>query len=151
MALILHVHASAYAKESTVEVLLKAPLDEARFYCIDVVGSQARADISRRLQAHSCYSYHGKIAVDQGFDAAGLQTGIFKLVTFNVCMTTAPREGGALSLAPCSDDLAQKFGWSPSGAISPRGAPNLCLTVAEGAGTPGNGGSPTHLRRKLSL
>jgi hypothetical protein len=80
-----------------------------------------------------------------------LQAGVFKLIYFNVCMTTAPREGGVLSLAPCSDDPAQKFAWLPSGAISPRGAPNLCLTVAQGAGTPGNGGSPTHLRRKLSL
>eukprot|EP01037_Dinobryon_pediforme_P010959 gene10959-11041_t len=149
--IVLLLQASAYAADPALEVVLKAPLDEAQGYCIDVVGSQARANISRPLQAHSCYSYQGRVAVDQGFDGAGLQAGSFRLVYFNVCMTAVPREGGLLGLAACSDDLGQSFAWSPSGAISPRGAAELCVTVTEGSGTPGNGGSPIHLRRRLSL
>jgi hypothetical protein len=151
VAFTLALHTAAYAADTSVEVLLKAPLDEPRGYCIDAVGPQARADISRPLQAHSCYSYQGRVAVDQGFELVRLQAGAFKLIFFNVCMSATPREGSPLMLAPCTDDPAQKFVWLPSGAINPRDAPSLCLTVAEGSGVPGNGGSPVHLKRKLSL
>ena len=149
--IIILMHAQAYAADTSVEVLLKMPLDEKRGYCIDVVGSQARADVSRPLQAHSCYSYEGRVAVDQGFDVVQLQADAFRLIHFDLCMSGELREGGLLTLAACSDHPAKKFMWLPSGAISPRNAPNLCVTAADGLGMPGNGGSPVHLRRKLSL
>ena len=151
IAFFLLLQAQAYAADAVAEVLLKALLDEKRGYCIDALGSQTKADISRPLQAHSCYSYQGRVAVDQGFEAIKLKAGAFRLTYFNVCMSGSPREGGILTLAPCSDDPAMKFVWLPSGEIRPRDASYLCITVADGSGMPGNGGSPVHLKRNLSL
>ena len=56
-----------------VEVMLVDKLDEPRGFCLDIVGSQRKATPERGLQAHTCYSYQGKIAVDQGFDGERLK------------------------------------------------------------------------------
>ena len=55
-----------------VEVYLLNQLDDYRGYCIDIKGYKSKAKISKGLQAHTCYSYQGKIAIDQGFDALKL-------------------------------------------------------------------------------
>ena len=34
---------------------------------------ESRAKIERGLQAHTCYSYQGEIAIDQGLDANKLK------------------------------------------------------------------------------
>jgi hypothetical protein len=65
-----------------------------RGFCLDVVGWKQRADPGRGLHAHSCYSYQGQIAVDQGFDAALVRAGTFRLTGFEVCMTLPAEHRG---------------------------------------------------------
>ena len=48
-----------------VEIHLIDLLDEDRGYCLDIKGFKSKAKIDRGLQAHTCYSYQGNIAVDQ--------------------------------------------------------------------------------------
>jgi hypothetical protein len=68
----------------TVEVYLLNQLDDYRGYCIDIKGYKSKARENKGLQAHTCYSYQGKIAVDQGFDELKLTKNQFFLP-----MTTA--------------------------------------------------------------
>ncbi|MDB9998779.1 hypothetical protein OAE14_02600, partial [Alphaproteobacteria bacterium] len=56
-----------------VEIKLINNLDDKRGFCIDIKGHKSRAKIERGLQAHTCYSYQGKIAIDQGLDADRLK------------------------------------------------------------------------------
>ena len=80
------------AVEETVEVYLLNQLDDHRGYCIDIKGYKSKAQVNKGLQAHTCYSYQGKVAVDQGFDALKLTKNQFFLPAFDVCM-------GAVSIA----------------------------------------------------
>ena len=57
-----------------VEIKLIDNLDDKRGFCIDIKGYKSRANIERGLQAHTCYSYQGEIAIDQGLDANKLKT-----------------------------------------------------------------------------
>ena len=52
-----------------VEIKLLDNLDDKRGFCIDIRGHKSKAKIERGLQTHTCYSYQGDIAVEQGFDA----------------------------------------------------------------------------------
>ena len=47
--IIILMHAQAYAADTSVEVLLKTPLDVKRGYCIDVVGLASPHDVIRLL------------------------------------------------------------------------------------------------------
>ena len=51
-----------------VEIYLIETLDEPRGFCLDIKGYKSNANIDNGLQAHTCYSYQGEIAVDQGLD-----------------------------------------------------------------------------------
>ncbi len=135
-----------------VEVVLADKLDDSRGFCLDVIGSKQQAKPERGLQAHTCYSYQGKIAVDQAFDADRLPKGEFRMPTLNVCMTlTSTREGSPLALKRCDGRAEQRFNFQPDGEIIPKADPSLCLTVAGGASRPGGGGRPAHLIRRLTL
>ena len=137
---------------SIVEVALIDKLDEPRGYCLDIVGSQRKATPERGLQAHTCYSYQGAIAVDQGFDRELIRKGEFRLPTFRVCMTLqSVKQGSPLALETCDGRTEQTFELNSAGRIAPRSDATLCLTVAGGAGVPGGGGRPTHLIRKLTV
>ena len=57
------------AEVNLVEIKLLDNLDDKRGFCIDIKGHKSKAKIERGLQAHTCYSYQGDIAVEQGFDA----------------------------------------------------------------------------------
>ena len=52
-----------------VEIYALNQLDEYRGYCLDIKGHKLKARTNKGLQAHTCYSYQGEIAVDQGFDS----------------------------------------------------------------------------------
>jgi len=52
-----------------VEIYALNQLDEYRGYCLDIKGHKLKAKTNKGLQAHTCYSYQGEIAVDQGFDS----------------------------------------------------------------------------------
>jgi hypothetical protein len=147
------VFLSAYSHgNALVEVVLSARLDEPRGYCLDVIGHQANATPARGLQAHSCYSYQGRLGVDQAFDADRMPAGEFQLPWFKVCMSrSALHAGASLRLTACDGSAEQYFTFTSQGQIVPQGAPDLCLTVADGPAMPGGGGHPVHLWRRLTL
>lgn len=135
-----------------VEIVLVDRLDEPRGYCLDVVGSQARATPEKGIHAHTCYSYQGRIAVDQAFDRAQIAAGRFLLPHFSVCLGLGTAAAGStLRLSGCDSAPEQRFELTADGRIVSLAAPSLCLTVADGAGTPGGGGQPVHLLRRLTV
>jgi len=149
VALILPAWAAAPA---TVEIQLRTVLDEPRGYCIDMAGYKERARTDRPLQAHTCYSYQGTIAVDQGVDPQGVGSGRIGFPYFGVCMRAERRRAGAsLGLAECADTPEQRFRFTDAGEIRPHAAPELCVTIAPGPGAAGGGGRPVHLLRALTL
>lgn len=136
---------------SIVEVPLIDKLDEPRGFCLDIVGSQQKANPSRGLQAHTCYSYQGKIAVDQGFDAVGIKSGAFRLPRFEVCMTSTGQTGSPPMLQPCDGTAQQHFRLNSAGRIVPQSETSLCVSVSEAPSVPGARGTPPHLIRRLTL
>jgi hypothetical protein len=52
-----------------VEIYSLNQMDDNRGFCIDIRGHKSKAKVNRGLQAHTCYSYQGEVAVDQGFDS----------------------------------------------------------------------------------
>ena len=58
-----------------VEVVLVDRLDDSRGFCLDILGYKQRAKLDKGLQGHSCYSYQGAIAVDQGSTATPSRRG----------------------------------------------------------------------------
>ena len=142
---------SAHAGE-TVEVLLVERLDDRRGFCLDIRGYKQRAKVDSGLQAHSCYSYQGQIAVDQGFGSDAIKAGRFQMPGFEVCMTAGAAQAGArLGLGKCDGSPAQGFSMTAKGEIVSKGAPKLCVTVAGGESRQGGGGQPVHLIRRLTL
>ena len=138
--------------DGTVEVYLLNHLDDHRGYCIDVKGYKSKAKVNKGLQAHTCYSYQGEVAVDQGFDVLKLTKNQFFLPAFDVCMEAVSVAVSAnLRLSHCRNKGVQKFKWDEKGRIHLISNSKLCLTVAQGQSKKGGGGSPVHLMRNLSL
>jgi hypothetical protein len=135
-----------------VEIYSLDQMDDQRGFCIDIRGHKSKAKIDSGLQAHTCYSYQGSIAVDQGFDSLGLDENKFYLPAFNVCMEAASNTASAsLRLNKCQDEELQKFEWDSNDRINLISNIKLCLTVTQGKSRKGGGGSPVHLIRNLSL
>ena len=63
--------------DDNVEIYLLNQLDDSRGFCIDIRGHKLKAKIDKGLQAHTCYSYQGKIAPDQGFNSLNLSIFTF--------------------------------------------------------------------------
>jgi len=133
-----------------VEIKLLHNLDDKRGFCIDIKGHKFRAKISRGIQAHTCYSYQGEIAVDQGLDANKLKQKQLFFPYFDVCVhPTSSKNPLNLNLLKC--DNTEEFVFSEDNTIRLKNNTNLCLTVAEGNSRKGGGGSPIHLIRNLSM
>jgi hypothetical protein len=133
-----------------VELKLLNNLDDKRGFCIDIKGHKRKAKIIRGIQAHSCYSYQGKIAVDQGLDANKLKQKQLFFPYFDVCVhPTSSKNPLNLNLLKC--DNTEEFVFSEDNTIRLKNNTNLCLTVAEGNSRKGGGGSPIHLIRNLSM
>ena len=133
-----------------VELKLLNNLDDKRGFCIDIKGHKLKAKISRGIQAHSCYSYQGKIAVDQGLDASRLKQKQLFFPYFDVCVhPTSSSNTLKLNLIKCGN--TQEFVFGEDNTIRLKNNKNLCLTVAEGNSRNGGGGSPLHLIRNLSM
>ena len=133
-----------------LEVKLLNNLDDKRGFCIDIKGHKFRAKISRGVQAHTCYSYQGEIAVDQGLDANKLKQKKLFFSYFDVCVhPTSSKNSFNLSLEKCGSK--EEFVFSEDNTIRLKNNTNLCLTVAEGNSRKGGGGSPLHLIRDLSM
>jgi hypothetical protein len=135
-----------------VEIHSLEQMDDQRGFCIDIRGHKSKAKINSGLQAHTCYSYQGSIAVDQGFDSLKLDKGRFYLPAFDVCMEADSNTASAsLRLSKCQDEELQKFEWDNNGRIYLINNMKLCLTIAQGKSRKGGGGSPVHLIRNLSM
>ncbi len=136
-----------------VEIHLIDPIEEDRGYCIDIKGHKSKAKIQRGLQAHTCYSYQGKIAVDQAFDSLSFGENRLYLSVFDVCVRAeSMRAAASLQLERCREgEELQKFGWDDKGRIYVVANPRLCITVAQGEVRKGGGGTRVHLIRNLSL
>jgi hypothetical protein len=135
---------------SIVEIYLLDPLEDSRNFCIDIVGSKASADTQRGLQAHTCYSYQGEIAVDQGFDKNRISEYEFFMPSFEVCMTFNITDND-LALSVCNGSELQKFTFLTNGNIVVNSDPNLCVTADQSGAREGGGGDPVHLIRELKI
>ena len=137
---------------STVEIYLLNPLDESRGYCIDIKGYKSNAKTDQGLQAHTCYSYQGAIAVDQGFDQKKATEKEFFMPGFNVCMAAKNKNNpDDLKLEACSSNELQRFILTNNGNIILEENPDLCVTVSKGNSREGGGGDPVHLIRDLKI
>ena len=138
------------SKVDFVEIKLINNLDDERGFCIDIKGYKFKAKINRGLQAHTCYSYQGEIAVDQGLDANRFKYKQLFFPNFNVCVSsTSSKKPLRLNLIKC--DNTQKFVFGDDNTIRLKNNINLCLTVSKGNSRKGRGGSPLHLIRNLSM
>ena len=87
----------------SVEIYLLNQLDDPRGFCIDIRGHKLKAKIDKGLQAHTCYSYQGKISPDQGFNLLKLTNNQFILPFFNVCMEASSLKASTnLKLGKCN-------------------------------------------------
>lgn len=135
-----------------VEVRLASLLDDTRGFCIDILGSKSRAQVTSGLQAHTCYSYQGEIGIDQAFDKKRISENAFYLPGFDVCMTaTVISSGAGLALQECNKQDSQQFDLQADGTIRLTTDASLCLTVSAKESIQGGGGTPPHLKRPLSL
>jgi hypothetical protein len=86
---------SSQVSAEMVEIYSLDQMDDQRGFCIDIRGHKSKAKVNSGLQAHTCYSYQGSIAVDQGFDSLGLDENKFYLPAFNVFMEAASNTASA--------------------------------------------------------
>ena len=133
-----------------VEIKLLDNLDDKRGFCIDIKGHKFKAKIERGLQAHTCYSYQGDIAVDQGLDANKLKQRELFFPYFDVCVhPTSHNNPLSLNLIKCKN--TQEFIFDEDNTIRLKDNIDLCLTVAKEESRKGGGGSPVHLMRNVSM
>ena len=135
------------------EIFLLNNLDENRGYCLDIKGYKTNADPTRGLQAHTCYSYQGSIAVDQGFDIDRINRGQFYLPGFEVCIELSTQNDTyEIKLSACDlSNNAQNLKLTDKGEITFANDPSLCLTASDKESREGGGGEPVHLIRDLSI
>jgi hypothetical protein len=138
--------------DTAVEVVLVEHLpDEDRGWCIDAAGHQQNAIMEGGVHAHTCYSYEGSIAVDQGFSAESIAEGVFELVAFDHCMSMSIREPDSwIALTPCDGRIEQQFEMTDDGLIVSKAAPELCITLGLDL-VYGGGGNPIHKIRTATL
>ena len=122
-------------------IMLRDPLDEPEYYCVDVAGFGSNLNLDSPLQAHTCKPG----ADDELFIFNYPAPGQFYMEPYDVCLEAGD---GALYVRACSDAPNQRFALSADGAIQAQGT-DLCLAVPAGDGEPAGGRS--HLRRDLLL
>ena len=141
-----------YPQASVVEIYLVDSLDEPRGFCLDIKGYKESADTKKGLQAHTCYSYQGSIAIDQGFSFDRINIGEFYMPGFDVCLEAENMNpSSSIKLESCLKSDLQKFVLSINGNIFLENSKNLCLTISSENSRVGGGGSPVHLIRDLTL
>jgi len=133
-----------------VEIKLINNLDDERGFCIDIKGYKDKAKINRGLQAHTCYSYQGEIAVDQGLDSNKFSYNQLFFPNFNTCINASSlNKEMYLNLVECIDE--KQFIFFKDNTIRLISDLNLCMTVNNRESKKGGGGSPLHLIRSLSI
>jgi len=136
--------------EDGVEIGLKDKLDGILGgYCLDIAKGRENVNPENGLQAHTCYSYTGKLGTDQVFAPGRFSDNTLYMPAFEVCATVqSTSAGSAIGLASCSDDPNQKFSFAGDGTITPVAAPTLCLTASSETEP---GGGSQHQKKKLTL
>jgi len=144
------VETAVTAIAENVEITLIDVLDGVTSsYCIDIAGGNKDIDITKGLQAHTCYSYRGEIGTDQTFATSRFASNELYMPDFDVCATVKSLEAGsAIGLAKCDGSDLQKISFSNSGTISMVASPELCFT---GAKESRFGRSQVHQIKALSL
>ncbi len=148
LACTIAIAGSAYAEN--VELTLIDNLDGVTSsYCIDVKGGNQNVDITKGLQAHTCYSYKGALGADQIFDTTRFADNMLYMSELDVCVQLESLEAGAsIGLAACDGNSLQLIAFGEDGSLRAIGAPEMCLTV--GADT-SFGRSKVHQIKTLSL
>lgn len=142
---------SVYGDRTMELVLIEHLPDEDRGWCIDAAGHQQNAIMAGGVHGHTCYSYEGRIAVDQGFDESGVEKGYFRLTEFDHCLTMAiAKPDSWIALTPCDGRPEQGFELTTDGLIRSMAAPELCITLGLDT-VPGGGGNPIHQIRSAKL
>lgn len=133
-----------------VEITLIDVLDGiTSSYCIDIAGGNQDIDITKGLQAHTCYSYRGEIGTDQKFASSRFASNELYMPDFDVCATAQSLEpGAAIGLSACDGSDLQKISFLKNGAISMMASPELCFTAATDTRF---GRSKVHQIKALSL
>lgn len=134
-----------------VEITLADDLDGIlNGYCLDIArGQKEDADPANGLQAHTCYSHEGQLAIDQIFESDKFSDNQLYMPEFDVCATVSGIEVDAsVTLAACDSSDIQQLVISETGQISPVADTSLCVTAAQETTT---GRSKTNLMRALSL
>lgn len=133
-----------------VEITLVDVLDGVTSsYCIDIAGGNKNIDISKGLQAHTCYSYRGAIGTDQTFTTSRFAKNELYMPDFDVCAAaTSLTAGASIGLASCDGSDLQKVSFLGNGTISMAASPELCFTAAQESRF---GKSKVHQIKALSL
>ena len=142
---------SSAVNADMVEITLADDLDGIKNgYCLDIArGQKENANPANGLQAHTCYSHEGQLAIDQIFDTDRFVNEELYMPEFDVCASVSSVEVGAtVSLAECDGSDQQKLILTSKGQITPSSDTTLCVTAAEETRT---GRSKTNLMRALSL
>ena len=135
---------------SPVEITLIDVLDGVTSsYCIDIAGGNKDIDITKGLQAHTCYSYRGEVGTDQKFDPSRFARNELYMPDYDVCAAAESLSAGSkIGLASCDGSDQQQISFSERGTLSMVAAPELCLT----AGVESRfGRSKVHQIKALSL
>jgi len=143
--------ACSTAQADSVEIALADDLDGIlNGYCLDIArGQKEDADPANGLQAHTCYSHEGQLAIDQIFDTNKFEDELLFMPEFEVCATVSAIEVDAtVALDACDGSDTQRLVLTDSGQISPASDPTLCVTAGQDTKT---GRSKTNLMRALSL
>ena len=121
--------------------MLRDPLDEPEFYCVDVAGFGSNLNLDAPLQAHTCKPG----ADDELFIFNHPAPGQFYINAYDVCLEAGE---GVLYVRACSDSQMQQFELSSEGTLRLQDS-DLCVAVQSGEGQPAGGRS--HVRRDLLL
>ena len=140
------------AHAEPVEIRLSDRLDgNLDSYCLDISGSKENADISKGLQAQTCYAYQGAMGIDQMFETTQFKYNQLYMPEFDVCAELSSIQAGArVGLAACDGSDAQDVMLSEEGHISRVSDASLCLTAGEDTRL-GRGGTSQHQIKSLTL
>jgi hypothetical protein len=128
-----------------------APLDEWRFYCLDIPGNRDNLD-GIQLNVHSCKE--GMWHRDTIFSRERTNSGDLFMPEYGLCVEPSSGEAGAtVHLGECSGAEKQKWDFSAAN-VRPMANTDLCLTISETPGVLTSGGLayPTQFKsREISL
>lgn len=118
-------------------------------FCIDIAKGREDVDPANGLQAHTCYSYTGKLGSDQSFSPSSFSQNRIYMPAYELCVAAVSLTSGSkIGLAACDGSEGQQFSFSGEGRISSIAAPSLCMTAAEETTA---GGGSQHQIKVLTL